>query len=515
MKRSGSLLVAALATLLALPLAAQNEIDVYRFSGGQVTGTARAVGVGGAFSAVGADFTSAWLNPAGLGLYKRSEFELTPSLHLNNNEWRYMGVDGSTSASRFGFSNVGYVISGVGNTSGTPGKIKNWSIGIGYQQKSNYRRNTDLSVYNTENSITDYFAADAQGTNYQDIEAGYSPTSLAWWAVLIDTLNSLTNYQPAVVGGNVQQNLRIEETGRSNQWAVSVAGNVDDRLYMGVTLGISDLRYLHDMRYTEEDINDVHRAWTTDSTPFNSLTYTDYYLTKGTGIDARLGVIYRPTDFLRLAASIQSPTWHSMKDRYLYEITARFDGSADTFGDDEVQGYYNYNLVTPFRATLGAAFIYKKAGFLSADLDIIDYSTARLSGGSPSSDNYYSFSTENKAVSDLYGMAYNARIGAELRLDIFRLRGGFATYSPQLKPEYRGYVDYPNGNTVDFRAGRNTVTGGVGIKQESFYLDLAFAHETTAERQLFYTVKDPTEYSPELYNKLISNRFLMTIGFTF
>ena len=50
-------------------VSAQNEIDALRFSSYSSTGTARALAMGGAFSAVGADFSSAWLNPAGLALY--------------------------------------------------------------------------------------------------------------------------------------------------------------------------------------------------------------------------------------------------------------------------------------------------------------------------------------------------------------------------------------------------------------------------------------------------------------
>jgi hypothetical protein len=76
-------------------------------------------------------------------------------------------------------------------------------------------------------------------------------------------------------------------------------------------------------------------------------------------------------------------------------------------------------------------------------------------------------------------------------------------------------VDYPSGSTVKFNGGRSVYTGGIGFKQESYYLDLAFAHETTSERKLFYTVQDPAAYSPELINKLTTNIFSMTIGFTF
>ena len=51
--------------------------DVQRFSERQVMGTARYVGMGGAMTAIGGDPSAVLDNPAGLGLYRRSEIMLT------------------------------------------------------------------------------------------------------------------------------------------------------------------------------------------------------------------------------------------------------------------------------------------------------------------------------------------------------------------------------------------------------------------------------------------------------
>ena len=51
--------------------------DVQRFSERHLMGTARYVGMGGAMTAIGGDPTAALDNPAGLGLYRRSELSLT------------------------------------------------------------------------------------------------------------------------------------------------------------------------------------------------------------------------------------------------------------------------------------------------------------------------------------------------------------------------------------------------------------------------------------------------------
>ena len=54
-----------------------NSQDIQRFSERQIIGTARYVGMGGAMTAIGGDASAVQDNPAGLGLYRRSEVMLT------------------------------------------------------------------------------------------------------------------------------------------------------------------------------------------------------------------------------------------------------------------------------------------------------------------------------------------------------------------------------------------------------------------------------------------------------
>ncbi|MDX9909041.1 MAG: hydrocarbon degradation protein, partial [Mariniphaga sp.] len=68
---------------------AQDLADVLRFSNFKVQGTARAGGMGNAFGALGGDFTSVSINPAGMGLYRSSELVFTPSFGHNSIESTY------------------------------------------------------------------------------------------------------------------------------------------------------------------------------------------------------------------------------------------------------------------------------------------------------------------------------------------------------------------------------------------------------------------------------------------
>ena len=60
------------------------------FSTNKYGGTARFVGMGGAFGALGGDFSSISINPAGLGVYRSSEFVFSPGMSNNINTSTYI-----------------------------------------------------------------------------------------------------------------------------------------------------------------------------------------------------------------------------------------------------------------------------------------------------------------------------------------------------------------------------------------------------------------------------------------
>ena len=64
----------------AFPAAAQGWYDAYLFSQNDYGGTARSVGMGNAFTAVGGDPGSLTFNPAGSSVAAYSQFVITPGL---------------------------------------------------------------------------------------------------------------------------------------------------------------------------------------------------------------------------------------------------------------------------------------------------------------------------------------------------------------------------------------------------------------------------------------------------
>lgn len=524
MKVRFSLTAIVLLILGASSMQAQNEVDAMRFSLSAPTGTARALGAGGAFSAVGADFSAASLNPAGLALYRRNDLMFTPTLRLSDNNSTYLGQTASDAATRFGFTNFGYVYAGKVSKWNQDARrqefaqkgLKSYTFSFGFNQSFNYQRNTSISAFNDVNSITDYYAEQAQGIGSADIGNLTSLPGLAWNAYAIDTSGVDGNYVGSAQGGDVQQGIDIAEKGRQNDWTIGFAGNISDRLYIGGAVGIQNLRYDYALNFRETDINDVHNSWGNDSVPFEALSMDDAFSTRGSGINLRIGAIFRPLDFLRVGLSFTSPTWYNLTDTYTTDVEGYLDGDATTYESiSPLQGVYSYNFRTPYKVTAGAMLLIKKLAFVSADFEYTDYSTAQFSSSaSVGSGFFYDFATENGNINELFAGTYNLRLGGEMRLGIARIRAGYANYGTVLKKEYLYYVD-SSGNTDLLPSNRHLFSGGLGIKLESFYLDFAYVREMRADRRLLYSLNAPNEYSPELINKNNTSNLYMTIGFTF
>lgn len=122
-----------LAALLPGLAAAQNAADALRYSQLYIGGTARYMAMGGAFGGLGGDFTVLSTNPAGLGIYKSSEFVFTPSVHTGSSKSYYNGYSGKDSRTNFAIGNAGYVYTAPRREI-TAKRIQAFSVCHRYQQ---------------------------------------------------------------------------------------------------------------------------------------------------------------------------------------------------------------------------------------------------------------------------------------------------------------------------------------------------------------------------------------------
>jgi hypothetical protein len=224
---------------------------------------------------------------------------------------------------------------------------------------------------------------------------------------------------------------------------------------------------------------------------FNGFTFRNSLTTNGTGVNLKIGLLAKPMEFLRIGAAIQTPTVLNLSDDFRSSMGTDLNDGQATHKYDAT-GAFDYAVTTPFRATGSLAFIFKQYGLISVDYEYVDYSSGRLRSGD------FDYFNENEAVTTRFKAASNLRIGAELKLmNAYYVRGGYAMYgSPYVSGE-------PN-------AGKNLniFSGGVGFRDQKYYMDLGFAYSGWNQTYFLYG-----NQSADVTNA--QTRFSATIGFKF
>ncbi len=476
---------------MAINVFAQNDVDAFLFSQSNWEGTARFVGAGGAFSAIGGDYSTISTNPAGIGLYKKTEISFTPLVVTAfKTTADYRGESTTSNRVRYSLSNFGSVLSCDFNKDETQpsSKWRRIQFGFGYNRINDFNSITNAMGMGNGSSISTALVNVANGTSYKNIEGD---ALCAWNTWLIDTMPGETSkYREYLAGNSLYQNYYCKTSGGIDEMSFTLGGNYNDHLFIGLTVGVPFLNYSCESEYLEDDKNDV-------VSNFEKVTVYDKMRTTGVGVNAKIGLIYQPTSFLRLGAAFHTPTYYgNLRESFDRQFITKFsdDGSYD-YAYDNVS---KYKLSTPLRAIGSVGFIIAKRAFISAEYEFTDYSMATLQ----SSDNIYyryNFKDENLATSKNYGASHGVRVGAELTVtDNFLIRVGY------------GYNTSPYKDNTN-NAGAHTASGGIGFRGKVFFCDFAYQYRHYGQNFWFYQDEalEPTTVTTN------SHRFLATVGVKF
>lgn len=479
---------------------AQNANDALRYSMQSFGTTARSMSMGGAFGALGADFSSLSSNPAGIAVYRRSELTVSPVLQFNNANSSYLGTASTNSNANLGMGNIGFVLAFPREK-----KVSGWkgtSFGFGYNRINSFSSRFSFEGANTGNSINDYFAELSNGIS-QSALAGEDQyqfdAGLAFNSYLTNpVINSSTvdQYQGTIYNGDLLQKGLITRSGSHGEIDIAFAANYNDKIYLGATLGIPYLRYTTNEVFEEYALQNTLKDSISGKT-FKSSKYTQKVSTQGNGINLKLGVIFKPVDMVRVGLAIHTPTYYEMNDQYSSKVYANFqEGYLETRSPD---GRFSYQLTTPFKAIASLGLVIKSQGIFSVDYEYVNYSAARLN-----TKDDYTFSSENSDISNQFTSASNLKIGGEYRYQIFALRAGAVLQSSP----YDGNLSYKEGNLSAI-----SYTGGIGIKGENFFVDFGYAFTKTSGNYTPYTLNNGEQPTAAITSK--ANRFMMTLGFKF
>jgi hypothetical protein len=483
----------------ALSALGQNEEDVYRYSQLHYGGTARYHGVGGAFGAVGADFSVLSTNPAGMGRYRESDLSFTPTLNFSDNYTAFNGNDTRATKSNFNVNNMGI----VGISKAHPESPSLWravQFGFGYNKLANFHNRYKIEGINSHSFsqvlAVDGFYVDPDQLSFQR-PFGASPAYNTW---LIDPLDASgrTIYTTQMYPDSVYHIHQVTTKGSMGEWAIALSGNYNDKFYIGGTIGFQRINY--------EQITEHNEISMLDTTSLRSFTYTETEKTTGRGVNLKLGAIYLPTQFLRLGLAYHTSTnYYNMFNTYNTSIATNFrdvtvERTDYNYMAASPNGNFRYRMRTPSRLIGSIALVLKKKGLISLDYERVNYASGQLKRH-PLSGYSYSFEEENNGVRSSFKASNILRIGGEYRLNpLFMLRGGLAYmengYNRELLTNPQPTLIYSVGG---------------GLRSQEFFLDVAY---TLTKVTNDYYMYDPTLINNTVISRNISNIY-MTIGFKF
>lgn len=476
---------------------AQVPEDALKFSWQPTNGTARINAVGGAMGSLGGDISATFINPAGLAFFKNTDIVLSPGFSFLKNKSQYRGGKEDDKKSSFNLGTTG-IVSGWT----TPGSWTSKAIGFGVTRTANFNSNVYYSGLNDFSSGAEQYAAEAasSGIPINNIPGSNNlsfGTRMAGWNYLIDTATipgrgveivSMSMWDALRNGGDflVNQSQFTQTTGGVTEIALGFAANKRDKFYLGGSVGLPIVNYEKKSTFREED------ATGNNDNNFNFYQLDETFTTKGMGINAKLGMIFKPAEFWRVGLAVHTPTWYSLEDSYYGSMAVNLDNYRTVPGttyattdqlNNGVRPVYNYELITPWKIMLSGSYVLreiedvrKQKGFITADVEYVTYKSNRYKNAEEFSDDGY-YDAVNETMKEYYKNAINFRVGGELKFTTLMTRLGFAYYG-------NPYSD------SELKADKMFISGGLGYRHQGIYIDLTYVHALQRDVNFPYRLSD-------------------------
>lgn len=517
-------IIVAIVLFSAYSATSQTVFEAVKASQTDIVGTARYMSVAGAFGALGGDVSAIKDNPAGLGIFRKSELTTTVDAQMQSANALWGDKKATDSKYSVGLNNLTLVLAGKTwrAESGYAGLV-NSNFSFSYNKLKNFNRNIRVRNDEIGQSMTDYFSYfsqkvdpdtylyNASSISNNQLNALYDDTSLSWLGVM----SSYGRLIKPIYDGNVIQEwasildpnekvtpeYTLRETGGINEYSLGWSGNFSNRFYLGATVNLQSINYQSTSTYEEAFSGN------------GGMTLRSNLSTTGAGVNVNIGAIAVPVDFVRIGLSLHTPMFSTIN-----QITSGgLDFVTDVEGDTRTSNYsVDYILQTPLQFNVSTAFIIDKKGFISAEYVYNNYKGMKFI-----SVDDHPFDDENDHINEMLENARTIKIGGEYRLtDNFSLRAGFANTSNitnssaakklvfttvRTDPEY-----FTNNST-------NYTTFGLGYRENSWYIDLAYVNRLVDEDYYAYNsnaLNDAYQVTPANV-KTSNNNVLVTFGIKF
>lgn len=359
--------------ITSLPMHSQSIYDALRYSTLQFGSTARAAGVGGGFSGLGADISVISSNPAGLAEFRKSEFVMGFNVLNNSSEGSLQnGNPDNNTSSIFDIQTLGF----ISHNAPIASKWVTSNFAISFNRIANFGSEFTYSG-STQGSITERFQEQANGFDINDLYE--FEDGIAWEVGAIfgpdNNLTYGTDFDN--IDTPVFKTQDVNSAGGMNELALSYAGNLKNKFSIGFTVGFPLVSYREDKSYRESDPND-------DIPTFNDLVFNENLETSGLGFNVKMGILYKLSRSIRLGAAIHSPSWLFLTDDFTTDIEYSYqnNGVAEAaFEMSAFPGNFRYRLRSSARAILSGSYLINTSGlkgFITGEVEFADYSVVRL-----------------------------------------------------------------------------------------------------------------------------------------
>lgn len=489
-------------------VSAQSVYDGVKIADKDLNGTARFVGMGGAMGALGGDITTMGTNPAGIGIYRSNDVMTSFSYSAYGMESKYEGQKSTIDKNRWSFDNIGVVFATkIGNQ--TPLRYVNF--GFNYKRSKSFYKNMSMSgmmgvVENPSNPGSPYYVSQTNSMALQATDAERYVWDNSRQHLDFDNANRIFS-DPGWLGalgyqGGLTERDRIDnepdlyvpflpvepssvfnsrEKGGIDQYDFNVSFNINDRVYLGLTIGAYDVDY------------DKYSGYDESYKRGEGYSLESYNNISGSGFDVKMGLILRPFEYspFRIGFAVHTPTFYKLtystsaivtndyRDAKTDELKRIIVDTYDYVGDMK----RDYRLVTPWKYNVSLGYTVGTSLALGAEYEYEDYSTMKFKYSSNDGGGDMEF--ENAEVKNCLKGEHTFRIGAEYKvIPEFAFRLGYNYSSAVFRDEAVKYI--PSNSLItdtDFsnKRSQSNYTLGIGYRGKMFYADLAYQLSTYKE----------------------------------
>ena len=373
-------------------------------------GDARFNGLAGSMTAMSGSFTALALNPAGAALYRQDAFGMDLGIFTKRNTLENGSVRGNTTTMNVG--NVGFL--GRDPVSG-------WNFFFTYNSDQLYRerlRDTRLST----GSMTQQWMDRSEGTPPDFLPELGAYEDLLYQSYATDYDVNTQSYNSTANLSDVDFQHIYFRKGMRNRWSFGGGNALGRTLYYGAAVQL-----VHSFETVEIEHDETYNS----TTDLASLELTDYWNNNAIGISANLGVLYRPVQFLRLAAALELPQVYAFSQDWEVDLRALRPSvsasgtSAEGYGEE-----YMWSMMTAPKLRSGATLVLGRLGLITLNHTLSPHA---WSASISRNERYL-----NPIIDGSLANQHLVSTGGEMRIGLVTLRAG-AGYSPSYREAFGDY----------------------------------------------------------------------------